>query len=104
MVKGYRVVTEKTPLEIVAEEKTVERAKACGFIVRKLSFVGVRGGPDRLFGRNRRTVLIEFKRYGKAPTRQQQIRAQELREHCGWEVYWADNYAEACRILGITEE
>jgi len=96
-------MTAKTPLEIVAEERTVERAKACGFMVRKFAFVGVRGGPDRLFGRNGRTILIEFKRWSKVPTRQQQIRAQELRTHCGWEVHWCDNYEDACRILGISE-
>ena len=89
------------PLEHIDEQRTVDRATACGYIVRKLQFIGVRGGMDRIFGRNGRTIAIEFKRAGKEPTLQQMKRAGEMRSAFGWEVVWTDNYAEACFFLGI---
>lgn len=88
-------------LEIKAETDTVKRAVQFGWKVRKLMFVGVRGAPDRLFGKEGRSVLIEFKRDGEVPNKQQLIRHQELREVFGFVVEWTDSFEEACRILGI---
>lgn len=88
-------------LEIEDETKTVKQAIKHGYKVRKLMFIGVRGAPDRLFGRDSKAILIEFKRPDEVPSRQQLIRHEELRSYFGFEVHWTDNYAEACEILGI---
>lgn len=80
----------------------MKRAKTQGWRVYKVQFLGVRGAPDRLFGKKKRPVMIEFKAVGEEPTAQQLIRHQELRENFGIEVYWTDNYADACRILEIS--
>ncbi len=93
----------KQPIEPeeIAENDTVKRATELGWIVRKLTFPGVNGAPDRVFGKDRRTVAIEFKKVGKERRAQQRLRAQELTEAFGWEVHWTDNYEDACMILGI---
>lgn len=88
-------------LEIVDEMKTVKQAIKHGYKVYKLSFIGVRGAPDRLFGRDGVSVLIEFKRDGEVPSIQQMRRHEELRRDFGFTVAWTDSYTEACSILGI---
>lgn len=88
-------------LETEDERKTVDQAIKHGWKVRKLMFIGVRGAPDRMFGKNGRCVLIEFKREDEVPRRQQMIRHEELRSAYGLEVHWTDSYEEACQILGI---
>lgn len=90
-------------LEIVDETKTVKQAVKHGYKVRKLMFIGVRGAPDRMFGRDGEAILIEFKRPGEEPGAQQLKRHEELRECFGFRVYWTDSYSEACRILDIPE-
>lgn len=90
-------------LEIFDEVKTVKQAVKHGYRVYKLMFIGVRGAPDRLFGRDGISVLIEFKRPGEVPSLQQMRRHEELRRDFGFDVYWVDEYREACRILGIPE-
>lgn len=69
-----------------------------------MSFIGVRGAPDRLFGRGGRAILIEFKAPGEEPTPQQARRQSELAEHFGLEVYWADNLNDAREILDLATE
>lgn len=95
---------ERRRLEIEDETRAVKQAVKHGYKVRKLAFVGVRGAPDRLFGRRGRAVLIEFKRIGEVPSVQQLRRHQELREDFGFSVHWTDDYFEACRILEIPPE
>lgn len=90
-------------LEIEDETKTVKQAVKHGWKVRKLMFIGVRGAPDRLFGKDGRSILIEFKRPGETPSLQQLRRHKELTEDFGFTVDWTDDYGEACRILGIPE-
>lgn len=90
-------------LEIKAESDTVKQAVRHGWKTRKLMFIGVRGAPDRLFGKDGRSVLIEFKRDGEVPGLQQLRRHQELRDTFGFAVHWTDSYTEACEILGIPE-
>ena len=88
-------------LELKVESDTVKQAIKHGWKVRKLMFVGVRGAPDRLFGKEGESVLIEFKRDGEVPGLQQLRRHVELRDVFGFNVHWTDSYAEACAILGI---
>lgn len=83
-------------------ERTIRaEAKEAGWIVYKVQFPDTNGAPDRLFGKDRRGVFIEFKRGNKEPTRQQYKRHKELRELCGFEVYWVDNEQDARRILNL---
>ena len=86
------------------EATICKEAVRAGWRTYKLSFIGTRGAPDRMFGRNRRAVLIEFKAPGEAPTRQQLRRHGELVEDFGFEVYWADNLNDARLILDLTEK
>lgn len=88
-------------LEAEIEDRTVAQAKKHGYTVRKLSFLGVRGAPDRLFGREAACLIIEFKRPGEEPTAQQFKRHKELRTCFGFQVMWTDNYEDACTALGI---
>lgn len=86
-------------------ERTVcKEAERAGWLVRKLRFVGTNGAPDRIFGKGRRCVVIEFKAPGESPTRQQAKRHVELREDFGWDVYWTDNANQARRMLGLREQ
>jgi len=57
-----------------------------------------RGVPDRLLIRAGRVIFIEFKKFGKEPTRQQLKRHREMREH-GAEVFVVDTLQEAKEIL-----
>lgn len=91
-------------LEIVDEVRTVKQAVRHGYRVYKLMFIGVRGAPDRLFGRNGYAVLIEFKKPNDVPSLQQLRRHDELRRSFGFRVEWTDDYGEACKILDIPEE
>jgi L-alanine-DL-glutamate epimerase-like enolase superfamily enzyme len=90
-------------LESEDERRTVKQAVRHGYRVFKLNFIGQRGAPDRLFGRDGRSVLIEFKRRGESPTMQQLKRHDELRQVFGFQVQWTDNLTHACEILGIPE-
>ena len=92
---------ERRRLEIEDETRTVKQAVLHGYKVRKLMFIGVRGAPDRLFGRDGGALIIEFKRPGEVPSPQQLRRHKELRDDFGFRVEWTDSYQEACRMLGI---
>lgn len=70
-------------------ERTIcKEAKEEGWIVRKLAFLDCRGAPDRIFGRDGRCILIEFKRGdGAVPSTQQLRRHKELTEVFGLTVH-----------------
>ena len=87
--------------EATIERPAVKLAKDQGWKVRKLSFIGTRGAPDRLFGRAGRAVLIEFKAPGEEPTIQQSRRHAELREAFGFEVHVCDSVDRAKEILDL---
>lgn len=90
-------------LEAVIERAIRTEARDNGWKVYKVTFPGTDGAPDRLFGKDGRGVFIEFKAPGEEPTLQQRKRHRELREYCGFEVHWADNIADARRVLGLRE-
>ena len=64
----------------------------------KVEFKSFRGGMDTVFIRNGQTIWIEVKRTGEGSRRQQEIRAQEMRDH-GAQVYLVDTLEEALEIL-----
>lgn len=96
-------MSARVALEIEAETKAVKQAVRYGYKSYKLMFIGQRGAPDRLFGRDGDCVLIEFKRPGESPSIQQLRRHDELRRMFGFRVAWTDSYAVACHILQIPE-
>lgn len=87
--------------EATIETTICREAKDAGWICRKLQFIGVRGAPDRIFGKDSFTVMIEFKRLGERPTRQQTVRHDELRKMFGWEVYACDSLDSAREVLRL---
>lgn len=89
--------------EAVIETTICDEARADGWKAWKLTFIGVRGAPDRAFGKAGQTILIEFKRKDEEPTKQQLRRHQELRDYFGFNVFWVDNATDARRILKLRE-
>lgn len=93
-------------MEVVHESSVegyvVRRAKAKGWIVRKLRWIGRRGAPDRVFLRRGRCVFIEFKRPGKAVRDQQKREFDRLRAAYP-EVHQCDSIEEALAILEIND-
>lgn len=86
-------------------ERTIRKeAIREGWLVRKVTFPGTRGAPDRLFGKDRRCLLIEFKRMHGAGTIQQIRRWRELRETFGLEVHLCDSVELGRKILGLKGE
>ena len=87
--------------EAEIERALRKEAIAAGWKVRKLAFLDANGAPDRAFGKDGRTILIEVKAPGEKPTRQQYRRHEELRDFYGWEVRWIDNLRDGRRILKL---
>ena len=77
-------------LEAELEAACVLLAKAEGWTVRKVKFLGHNAAPDRLFGK-RRAFLCEFKRRGQEPTPLQYIEHAQLRA-IGLSVEWTDSF------------
>jgi VRR-NUC domain len=87
-------------LETVIEQKHRRQAIASGWFVEKILSCARNGFPDRFYAKDRRVVLIEWKRVGEKLTPQQRLRHAELKK-AGVEVYVVDNVLDANRILGI---
>lgn len=83
--------------EIVIEDAATEYGKDCGFLVRKVAYVGRRGSPDRWFFGRGYVFCIEFKKPSKEPTLQQDREHERLRM-CGVPVYRCSSI-EAARII-----
>lgn len=91
-------------MESAIENPVVVRAERAGYFVRKVSWVGRKSAPDRLFSRaDRGSVFIEFKDEGEVPTRLQAREHERMRE-AGMEVHVCDNIIDALRILRLTNE
>ena len=82
------------------EAEVVNRAEAAGFVVRKVSWIGRRGAPDRVFLGGGRCIWIEFKAPGEVPEGQQARELERLKKAYA-EVYVCDNVKAALDILGI---
>lgn len=87
-------------LEANIELTICDEAEAQGWFQRKVSWIGRKSAPDRVFIKNGRTVWIEFKRPGKRPTVPQSREADRMRK-AGAEVYWCDDIPEGRRILEL---
>ena len=88
-------------LEAAIENPVVKRAEAAGYFVRKVSWVGRRSAPDRLFARkDRGQVFIEFKKPGAAETLSQKMEHDRMKA-AGIEVHVCDNVDDAMRILWL---
>lgn len=87
-------------------EATIERsvcglAEKHGWLVRKVAWIGRRGAPDRLFVKNGRIVLLEFKRERKGVVSPAQSREIKRLLDAGIAVHLCDSVDKGCRILGI---
>lgn len=81
------------------ENPVVARAEAAGYFVRKASWLGRAGAPDRVFAReDRGTVWIEFKAPGEKPRRNQAEEHKRMKA-AGMEVHVCDNIDAALKVL-----
>lgn len=88
--------------ENAVENPVVFRAERAGFFVRKVSWIGRAGAPDRLFARkDRGQVYIEFKRPGGTPDAHQVREHRKMRE-AGIEVHICDSVEDALIVLGLS--
>lgn len=87
-------------IESPIESLVCDVAEENGWLVRKLRWIGRRGGPDRFFAKNGRVVLIEFKAPGETAKHGQGKELLALAA-AGVEVHQCDNPLTAFRILGI---
>lgn len=69
-----------SPLEKNIEAAVCAHAKATGWLVYKFVSPNQRGVPDRIFFKNGKTVLIEFKRPGGKPTALQLVQMRRLKD------------------------
>lgn len=77
-------------LESYIEKKVVTRFKELGWLVRKLSWIGKIGAPDRILMRNGVCIFIEFKNIGEKPRASQIIEHKKMRA-AGMRIYVIDN-------------
>ena len=67
-------------IESEVENAVCQLAKANGWLVRKMRWIGRDGAPDRFFAKNGRIVLPEFKRPRGQPRVLQQRELTRLRQ------------------------
>jgi hypothetical protein len=90
-------VSEKKDIE----DKVVELAEADGWFVRKVSWLGRRRAPDRVFIKGGRVVWIEFKDRGVSKARVDQEGEHAEMIAAGAEVYVSNSIRHACTVLGL---
>lgn len=84
--------------ESIIETKVCEFAEKQGWLVRKIVYAGRRGCPDRMFVRNGKILLVEFKRPGGGPDPLQVKEHARLKER-GVTVHLIDDIAAGCALL-----
>ena len=89
-------------MELHIEDPICTWAEDDGWLVRKLTYPGRDGAPDRMFIKGGRVVFIEFKDTGK-PLAPLQARERKRLLAAGAEAYMVDTRAQACKILGIQD-
>jgi len=94
-------MTKNSVTESPIEGVVCKLAEEAGWLVRKVSWLGRRAAPDRLFAKGGRVVLIEFKRPGTAfATLQQQLEHKRLTSS-GIEVHVCDSISSGLSALGV---
>lgn len=87
-------------VEADIEETIAVEAEEAGWFVRKLTWIGVTGAPDRLFAFGGRTVFVEFKApHGRVSVRQ--MREHDRMRRAGMEVHVIDSVEMGRRVLGL---
>lgn len=87
-------------VEASVELTVAHKAEKAGWFVRKLAWLGRKGGQDRFFLKDGRHVFIEFKDRGK-PEQPLQAMNREKMQAQGAECHVVDNVPDGLRILGI---
>lgn len=82
--------------EATVESCVCEYAEKRGVYVRKLQWLGRRGGPDRFFAKGGKIALPEFKKPGKKPDRLQQKEHERL-NRAGVTTVVIDDIEQGCR-------
>jgi hypothetical protein len=80
------------------ENAVCNYAKAHGWLVRKVQWIGRVGAPDRMFARSGRVVFIEFKAPGR-PARPTQAREIERLRKEGIEAWLCDDAEAGISLL-----
>lgn len=84
--------------ESFIEKKVVQDALSKGWITFKWVSASQRGVPDRLFFKDSKLVIAEFKAPGKKPTKYQEAIHRKLLE-VGFTVFIIDDIQAAKKIL-----
>lgn len=84
--------------ESVIEGSVCAHSEMNGWLVRKLSWIGRRGAPDRLFMKGGRALFIEFKATGEKPD-PLQVREIERMRKAGMEVHVIDDIEVGCALF-----
>lgn len=84
--------------ESVIENTVCEHAARNGWLVRKLSWIGRRGAPDRLFMKGGLAIFVEFKATGEKPD-PLQVREIERIRKAGMEVHVIDDIEVGCALF-----
>jgi len=85
------------------ETKVCNHAKYLGWLCYKWVSPGNRSVPDRIFFRNGKTIIIEFKAEGKKPTKLQQKTINKLQDQC-IPTYVIDDVGEGIVLFNNMEE
>lgn len=95
MKKSYRL------RESVVEGDTVNHAVSTGWLTFKWKSANERGVPDRLFFKDGKLLIVEFKSPGKEPTKKQMLIHGALR-FAGFEVHIIDGVRQGKELLNET--
>lgn len=87
--------TDTTPVVRVANERDIEKkgneyAKSKGWLVRKFVSPGNNGAPDRIYFREGKVILVEWKKPKGKTTKAQDVQINALRR-AGMNVYIVDD-------------
>lgn len=88
--------------ESTIEKEVCQYARRLGWKNYKFKSVNNNAVPDRIFFRNGKTVLIEFKAKGKKPTELQAKRLKEFRE-MGFVAEAVDNVKDGKALFDTLE-
>lgn len=67
-------------LESKIEKEVTKYAESLGWLAYKFTSPGKRGVPDHIYFKEGRTLLIEFKQWGKMPSKLQRLHINKLKK------------------------